>query len=423
MNKSNIPYYERPFSLKKIRDRNYIENGKYIITDNKDGKYELTFDEFEKAKNLLWVNDSGTVCNKSVKSTLSNYIGRDVHHYKIPKNQIKCSLCGSGMVIGLREICPTCYHKKHDGLIPLKERLQQRNLIRDGIGIVSDQHGLEWIVPLDKFDQVKDTLWHNNGNGDAINGTRTLLLRTVLGQDIKKKRKAFKLVGGEFKYYPCIEDLVIYKATSPSGKVYVGMTNNFENRKKKHERDSSERLGKFHCAINKYGFDSLKWEILHVCNERSEAAKLEQLEIKNYNSFQNGYNMTIGGEGVSGLPINPELEKRRAYARTISRGCKPINVFKKEDLEYVGTWEMKSECEKDLGLKKGRICSYFLEKTQNIRKTISGYYMTTDAISVVTEKKEELLNWIYINGNKGKPKWNKGLKMTEIKNNLNKKAS
>lgn len=208
--------------------------------------------------------------------------------------------------------------------------------------------------------------------------------------------------------------MVIYKATSPSGKVYIGMTNNLKYRKKKHLIDSKKRAGKFHHAINKYGFDSFKWEILHACKERSEACKLEQAEIKNYDSFQNGYNMTIGGDGVSGLPVNPET-RRKISLHSSKTKCKPINVFKKVDLEYIGTWQMRTDFEIEYNLPKSSIAKHLWQKDHGVlsNKTAFGFFITTDSIDSVEKNKQSILNFINTDGNKGNPKWNKGLHFTK----------
>lgn len=91
---------------------------------------------------------------------------------------------------------------------------------------------------------------------------------------------------------------VIYKHTSPSGKVYIGITH-YENPQKrwgKNGRYYSKRTV-FYKAIQKYGWDNIIHEILfRRCSE--ELAKiLEKAYIKYFQDLNMSYNMTIGGDG------------------------------------------------------------------------------------------------------------------------------
>jgi len=87
---------------------------------------------------------------------------------------------------------------------------------------------------------------------------------------------------------------IIYKISSPSGKVYVGQTiQDFNERINKHKRESSGCTAVKN-AIDKYK-DQMKYEIIE------ENIPLEQLDereihwIKELNSLApNGYNLTSG---------------------------------------------------------------------------------------------------------------------------------
>ena len=64
---------------------------------------------------------------------------------------------------------------------------------------------------------------------------------------------------------------------------------------------------KFICAILKYGFENFKYEIISVVdidNKEQFHNKLNWMEkyyIKKFNSCENGYNITEGGGGTSGM--------------------------------------------------------------------------------------------------------------------------
>lgn len=97
--------------------------------------------------------------------------------------------------------------------------------------------------------------------------------------------------------------MIVYKATSKTtGKVYVGITtNSLEYRKNQHKRAASEGQKNYHFynAIQKYGFDDFVFEVIE--DDITDIKTLQDREvywIKFYNSYEEGYNSTRGGEGA-----------------------------------------------------------------------------------------------------------------------------
>ncbi len=113
---------------------------------------------------------------------------------------------------------------------------------------------------------------------------------------------------------------LVYKATSPSGKIYIGITiTSLKERKRLHvkEANSGSRLP-FYAAIRKYGADKILWEIIDTATSWEELCELERKYIAEHDSKNNGYNMTLGGEGTYGLKHNDEWcaansKRRRVY--------------------------------------------------------------------------------------------------------------
>jgi len=99
---------------------------------------------------------------------------------------------------------------------------------------------------------------------------------------------------------------IIYKAESPSGKVYIGLTTcDLKKRKKEHLFDAFNENNKsyksaFPRAIRKYGESKIAWNILHEDIPCEDLPALEIKTIADYDSFRNGYNSTEGGEGILG---------------------------------------------------------------------------------------------------------------------------
>lgn len=112
---------------------------------------------------------------------------------------------------------------------------------------------------------------------------------------------------------------IIYKYTSPSGKSYIGQTTNEPLRRKNWFNSKYHYAGrKIDRARKKYGRDKFSYEILikNTYSSREIAVEdLNRLEIYYiglYDSYRNGYNSTIGGDGVVGLKLTLEqIEKVR----------------------------------------------------------------------------------------------------------------
>ena len=93
----------------------------------------------------------------------------------------------------------------------------------------------------------------------------------------------------------------IYKIINDiNGKIYIGKTAfTIERRWKEHCQDakrSSKEHRPLYSAINKYGIENFHIEIVEECT-LEELDEKERFWIESYNSFSNGYNATIGGDG------------------------------------------------------------------------------------------------------------------------------
>ena len=89
---------------------------------------------------------------------------------------------------------------------------------------------------------------------------------------------------------------IIYKITNKvNGKSYIGQTRyTIEFRWKQHQHKNDNTY--FHNAIHKYGIENFSIEILEKCNIEDLHSR-EIFYIAKYDTFKNGYNLTIGGDG------------------------------------------------------------------------------------------------------------------------------
>lgn len=129
---------------------------------------------------------------------------------------------------------------------------------------------------------------------------------------------------------------IIYKYTSPSEKVYIGQTTNEQKRKSKHRCETVKLNTKFGNALNKYGFDNFKYEVLFKTKDTSDFKKLKNilnlLEISYvdfYNSVELGYNISLGGQGSLGYK---HTEKAKQIISEKLQGNKnSLGVYKTEE--------------------------------------------------------------------------------------------
>jgi len=92
----------------------------------------------------------------------------------------------------------------------------------------------------------------------------------------------------------------IYIHTDPSGKSYIGQTNNFARRNTQHKHKKGRALSS---AIKKYGWDAFTHEILVDGLTLDEANDRESYFIELHGTLApNGYNLMTGGGNASHTP-------------------------------------------------------------------------------------------------------------------------
>jgi hypothetical protein len=151
---------------------------------------------------------------------------------------------------------------------------------------------------------------------------------------------------------------IIYKVTSPSGKVYIGKTtNSLEYRKGQHVRAAfNKNSDTYHTkicrAIRRYG-NLLTWEVLRDNIGGDELSREEVLAIKEFNSVEEGYNISPGGDGGNIYDKLTEKQKK---------------IFSKKSTKNLKKWwntateEQKQQRTK--GLKLGTLAAQNREITE-----------------------------------------------------------
>lgn len=101
--------------------------------------------------------------------------------------------------------------------------------------------------------------------------------------------------------------LIYLISNTENNKLYVGKTiRSLQTRWNEHLRDvynSQKNNNKLYRAMNKYGIDKFKIELLEDNVPDDLLGIREQEYIKKFDSYYNGYNSTFGGEGESSVDI------------------------------------------------------------------------------------------------------------------------
>lgn len=103
-----------------------------------------------------------------------------------------------------------------------------------------------------------------------------------------------------------------------NGKCYVGQTvGSLRQRRNNHISAAKAYRDNcyFHNAIRKYGADNFDWIILH--DDITDIDFLNRLEIYYigyYDTFENGYNLTLGGGGMVGYTPSTKTRKKLSEA-------------------------------------------------------------------------------------------------------------
>lgn len=188
-----------------------------------------------------------------------------------------------------------------------------------------------------------------------------------------------------------------------NGKIYIGKTKNIKERIYQHSHVTKNKNTKFGSAIRKYGIDTFDFSVLITIHSKSSSNLdiilnyLEKYFIKRYDSFNNGYNCTLGGDGtinfkhsketknkLRGRIVSEETRRKIGYAHkgkschrrftdkwrnsVIEARSIPIKQFSKDGV-FIKQWSSITEAARYYNLPKScisRVC-------KNERKSCGGF--------------------------------------------------
>ena len=170
---------------------------------------------------------------------------------------------------------------------------------------------------------------------------------------------------------------IIYKATSPSGKVYIGQTiGRLEDRINRHRREAQTKHYAFANALIKYG-SAIVWEVLYSNVPEDQLDNMERWVIANYDSYDNGYNSTLGGDD------NPmKYEGCRLKVAESKRGKKLPDVSARMKLN-VGKKASEESKQKMSEAHKGR--TFTAEHKSKISEALTGRQFSAETRAKISE--------------------------------------
>tara|TARA_B100001027_G_scaffold60827_1_gene41065 strand:+ start:1807 stop:2709 length:903 start_codon:yes stop_codon:yes gene_type:complete len=113
-----------------------------------------------------------------------------------------------------------------------------------------------------------------------------------------------------------MNNFFIYKIVFPKGKHYIGCSENLDERKKTHRKDTRVDKPKkiVHKALKKFNMmDTFQLIVIDTANSKQEMFEKEKFYIQQYNSYyknKKGYNNTLGGEGNHGYVFTKADRKK-----------------------------------------------------------------------------------------------------------------
>jgi group I intron endonuclease len=181
----------------------------------------------------------------------------------------------------------------------------------------------------------------------------------------------------------------IYKITNKeNGLIYIGCTvNSLEKRFGEHLSRcfTSEYKSKLYNSMKKYGQENFIIELVEECN-LDVIYETEKKYIEQYDSYNNGLNSTIGGEGCLGYTHSSEIRQK------ISENTKNGNSHKGKTYEELYGDKADEQREKRrLSVKQGWGVMSIEDKQQRINKATETLQKTSKyGIDLVIDVKNKL---------------------------------
>lgn len=129
----------------------------------------------------------------------------------------------------------------------------------------------------------------------------------------------------------------VYKLTSPSKRVYIGITSNIIKRFGCYKNLFTEGQPFLHKSLLKYGFENFNKEILHIGLSKNEAKSLEIEYVAIYKKKRISLNLTDGGDTGNHLRGEKNRKSKIIHQYSLTK-------------EFIKEWHGSGEIERNLDL-------------------------------------------------------------------------
>lgn len=166
----------------------------------------------------------------------------------------------------------------------------------------------------------------------------------------------------------------IYKITNKTnGRAYVGQSIHIEQRWQEHISQNKNSL--IHLAIKKYGVKNFTFEVLEECQPEELDIK-EQYWIKYYNTYEEGYNLTMGGK--SGFKYDVEaVYQEFCKTQNLSQTAKNIGCHESTVRNIIRTYGINLS-----NLQENKIIEQIDPTTLQVIKRYASIQEAADAVKV-----------------------------------------
>ena len=180
----------------------------------------------------------------------------------------------------------------------------------------------------------------------------------------------------------CIENLI-------NGKRYVGQSIDVYRRWSSHRNESVVSRDYFlYQAFRKYGIENFCFFILEECNEEALNER-EIYWIKQFDTFNNGYNMTLGGAGYNcGERSCAQNKLPKNFTENICSSVLDVVRIAKLDFDYniLDVYDSVRDCAR----KNNLIATNISKCTKQLHKSCGGYlYLRYDDIRNMNKQEIE----------------------------------
>ena len=193
----------------------------------------------------------------------------------------------------------------------------------------------------------------------------------------------------------------LYQITTPNQKIYIGITDNPQQRWNHHCKPSSVSRSAIAAAIQKYGKDNVKFEILQTFNSEKEALAAEATIVnEDFVKSKNTYNLCLGGGKPPKVKPNAKAIKiQGSIYSTITEAALALGYTRAQidrriklnliDYEWVGLISENNNQEtlkRDNLVKTPKVFLFNNETFASYKEACQKYHLTKDELLQCRQK-------------------------------------